>query len=92
MLGMTWARGAIFFGSDTGREWLKARGHNEVISTTLPPMLIGTFVQVVNMPLVRGTITIQDPNSNLANVREALVYIYKARGIQGLWHGVSPLY
>lgn len=41
------------------------------------------------MPLVRATITIQDPNSPLRNVREALLYIYRTRGLAGLWHGVS---
>lgn len=41
------------------------------------------------MPLVRATITIQDPSCELRNVREALSYIYKTRGISGLWHGVS---
>jgi hypothetical protein len=41
------------------------------------------------MPLVRATITIQDPKCTLNNVTEALVHIYKTRGINGLWHGVS---
>ena len=89
MFGMTWARGAIFYGSDKGRELLKRAGYNEVLATTVPPMVVGIFVQVVNMPLVRGTITIQDPNSHLNTVREALVYLYQKRGIQALWHGVS---
>jgi hypothetical protein len=89
MLGMTWARGAIFYGSDRGRRILKDLGYNEVISTTVPPMLIGACVQIINMPLVRGTITIQDPNSHLNSVREALVHIYRTRGVAGLWHGVS---
>ena len=43
----------------------------------------------MNMPLVRATITIQDPSSKLVNVREALRYIYTTRGVSGLWHGVS---
>eukprot|EP01036_Dinobryon_divergens_P028100 gene28100-36992_t len=41
------------------------------------------------MPLVRATITIQDPSCELKNVREALSFIYRTRGIDGLWHGVS---
>ena len=89
MLGMTWARGAIFYGSDTGKALLKEKGVNPALAQTIPPLIIGTFVQVVNMPLVRATITIQNPSSDLTSVRQALVYIYKTRGISGLWHGVS---
>lgn len=59
------------------------------IAQTLPPLIIGTVVQVVNMPLVRATITIQDPKSEMKNTWAALVYIYNSRGISGLWHGVS---
>lgn len=59
------------------------------IAQTLPPLIIGTIVQVVNMPLVRATITIQDPKSEMKNTWAALVYIYNTRGVAGLWHGVS---
>ena len=55
----------------------------------VPPFIIGTAVQIVNMPLVRATITIQDPKSEMKNTWSALVYIYKTRGVSGLWHGVS---
>ncbi|RYY89558.1 hypothetical protein EON63_00470 [archaeon] len=41
------------------------------------------------MPIVRATITIQDPKSELSSVSAALVHIYKTRGVAGLWHGVS---
>lgn len=89
MLGMTWARGAIFFGSDTGKVWLKELGFHGAVAQTLPPLVIGTLVQVINMPLVRATITIQDPASTLPNVRAAIMYLYQTRGVAGLWHGVS---
>ena len=89
MLGMTWARGAIFYGSDTGKAILKENGVNAALAQTLPPLVIGTFVQVVNMPLVRATITIQNPSSELTSVTQALIYLYNTRGIAGLWHGVS---
>jgi Mitochondrial carrier protein len=87
--GMTWARGAIFYGSDTGKAFCKKIGVPGALAQTLPPMLIGTAVQFVNMPLVRATITIQDPSSHLTSVRSALGYLYKTRGVSGLWHGVS---
>lgn len=86
---MTWARGAIFYGSDTWKEIFLTWGIPPAMSQTLPPMLIGTMVQFVNMPLVRATVTIQDPASNLKSVNQALIYLYKTRGVSGLWHGVS---
>mmetsp|Transcript_7295 Transcript_7295/g.17982 ORF Transcript_7295/g.17982 Transcript_7295/m.17982 type:complete len:275 (+) Transcript_7295:37-861(+) len=89
MLGMTWARAAIFFGSDIGKDYMKKHGYYGPLAQTVPPFLIGTFVQIANMPLVRATITIQDPSSTMNSVSEALVHIYKTKGISGLWHGVS---
>lgn len=86
---MTWARGAIFYGSDLGKAALKKAGVYGPLAQTIPPLIVGTFVQVVNMPLVRATITIQNPSSELGSVSEALVHIYKTRGVAGLWHGVS---
>jgi hypothetical protein len=89
MAGMTWARAAIFFGSDMGKKVMLENGSNPALAQTMPPFLIGTMVQIVNMPLVRSTITIQDPKSPLNSVSEALVHIYKTRGLSGLWHGCS---
>ena len=89
MFGMTWARAAIFFGSDKGKEMMLNSGFNPALAQAVPPFLIGTFVQIANMPLVRATITIQDPKSELSNTMSALVHIYKTRGINGLFHGVS---
>ena len=68
---------------------LTAMGIYGPIAQTLPPLIIGTIVQVVNMPLVRATITIQDPKSEMKNTWAALVYIFNTRGVAGLWHGVS---
>lgn len=89
MLGMTWARAAIFFCSDVGKDYMKEHGFNIALAQTVPPLLIGTFVQIANMPLVRATITIQDPGSKLNSVTEALVHIYRTKGVSGLYHGVS---
>ena len=60
MLGMTWARGFIFFGSDVGREMMKGMGFPSSWCIALPPALC-EFLFVVNMPLVRATITTQNP-------------------------------
>jgi hypothetical protein len=89
MLGMTWARGAIFFCSDMGKDFMLKQGVNPVLSQTIPPFLISSFVQIVNMPLVRSTVTIQNPSSELSSVSEALMHIYRTKGLSGLWHGVS---
>lgn len=89
IFGMTWARAAIFFGADIGKDYCKSIGLPNGAAQTLPAFFIGSFVQIVNMPLVRATITIQDPNSTSHSVREALVSIYKSKGVPGLFHGVS---
>jgi len=89
MIGMTWARGAIFYFSDSGKQMMLDQGMNYNLATAVPPMVIGTLVQIINMPIVRGTITIQDPTCQMKNVREACMHIYKTRGVAGLWHGVS---
>jgi hypothetical protein len=89
IFGMSWARGAIFYGSDYGKEVLLQSGMDPATSNMLPPLLIGTFVQTVNMPLVRATITIQDPQCELRNTMDAMMHIYKTRGVAGLFHGLS---
>jgi hypothetical protein len=89
VLGMTWARAAIFWGSDVGRAAMLARGHSSAASTLLPPLFISTAVQCVNMPLVRATISIQDPSSPIRTVTESLRHIVTMYGVRGLWHGVS---
>jgi len=87
--GMAWARGAIFYGSEHGKFVLTDMGFYAPVAQMLPPLVIGTVVQIVNMPLVRATVTIQNPKCELRNTAEALSFIYKSRGVAGLWHGVS---
>lgn len=79
MLGMTWARGAIFYCSDRGKSFMTNTlgSTNVVLNTAIPPMVTGTLVQIINMPVVRATITIQDPKSTLNSVTQAMVHIYK---------------
>lgn len=89
MFGMTWARAAIFFGSDMGKNFMIENGSNAALAQTLPPFVLGTLVQIANQPIVRATITIQDPKSTLNNTVEALVHIFKTRGVSGLWHGTN---
>jgi len=64
---MTWARAAIFFGSDEGARWLRRHGWGAAASTTLPPLLISVYVQIANQPFVRSSIMLQgDPQVSFA--------------------------
>jgi hypothetical protein len=90
VVGMTWARAAIFWGSDRGREYLNT---NELCSEgwalVLPPLVVSTLVQCVNMPIVRASITLQNPESRLPNTAASVRHIYQSHGMSGLWHGTS---
>jgi len=92
IIGMTWARAAIFWGSDRGKEILNDQVPG-ILSpsfyTLLPPLVLGMGVQCTNQPIVRATITVQNPESDLPNVRAAIRHIYDRHGIAGLWHGTS---
>lgn len=88
--GMTWARAAIFWGSDRGRELLRSSGYcNETAALVLPPLIVSTIVQCINMPIVRASITLQNPESNLPNTAASIQHIYREHGLKGLWHGTS---
>ena len=90
VLGMTWARAAIFWGSDRGKEFLQSQGvQNESVSTLLPPLLVSTMVQCVNQPIVRASITLQNPKFNCPTTTAAVRHIYESYGLRGLWHGTS---
>jgi hypothetical protein len=96
--GMTWARCVIFWGSDTLKTAFKESGisalSNPVVLNIVPAFTVSTFVQVVNMPIIRATITQQDPLFKRANgtshtTTSALKHIYQTGGINALWHGTS---
>jgi hypothetical protein len=70
-------------GSEHGKVLLTEYGCYGPIAQTLPPLVIGTVVQCINMPLVRATITIQNPTCELKTVGSALHFIYTTRGIEG---------
>lgn len=89
VVGMTYARAAIFYGSDTGRELLLQKGYAESTATVVPPLLLGTLVQVINQPIVRATVTLQDPNYAYTNVWQSMKHIYSTHGVAGLWHGTT---
>jgi len=90
--GMTWARAAIFWGSDFGRELMQNNlglSKTDIWATMIPPLVVSTLVQCVNQPIVRASITLQNPESGLSNTMASIQYIYKKHGLGGLWHGTS---
>jgi hypothetical protein len=89
VLGMTYARATIFFGSDYGRELLLERGYSVSTATVAPPLVLGTLVQIINQPIVRATVTLQNPAYHFPNVWQSMLHIYGERGIPGLWHGTT---
>jgi hypothetical protein len=42
-----------------GKSVMKKSGFDGVLTSIVPPLFVSTFVQIVNMPLIRSTITIQ---------------------------------
>lgn len=91
IIGMTWARAAIFWGSDRGKDLLRTNfpGMHSGLYTLLPPLTVSTLVQIVNQPIVRASITLQNPETDLRNIRQALKFIYANHGLGGMWHGTS---
>lgn len=91
ILGMTWARAAIFWGSDYGKDILMNSFPSlpTSITTLFPPLVVSIGVQCVNQPVVRASITLQNPESNLPHIRAAVQKIYTDHGLKGLWHGTS---
>jgi len=90
LFGMTWARAGIFQGSEYFKPIMLDQNYSMAAATSIPPLIIGTFAQVVNMPLVRATITVQNPASVHTNIFGACKEIIKVQGLRGLWHGTGP--
>jgi len=89
--GMTYARAAIFYLSDWGHDvMVQQYQYDEVSSTVIPPLLVSTLVQIINQPIVRATVTLQDPSYQQKNVWTSVKHIYQTQnGISGLWHGTT---
>lgn len=92
--GMACARAAIFFGSDWGRLHLHGLGYGTAVASTAPPIVISAFVQVVNQPFTRASITLQDPECSIGrNARlpslEVIRHLLASRGVRALWLGTS---
>merc|ERR1719502_490751 len=90
---MTWARAAIFFGSDKGSAWMRERGCSNALASTVPSLSLSVFVQVTNQPFVRTSVMLQNPGEELANRKfpnlAMMQHLYKTKGIGSLWLGTN---
>mmetsp|Transcript_76042 Transcript_76042/g.137269 ORF Transcript_76042/g.137269 Transcript_76042/m.137269 type:complete len:273 (+) Transcript_76042:59-877(+) len=91
--GMTWARAAIFYGSDTGSKYLKGLGYNTGVAATVPSLVVSVFAQAVNQPFVRSSIMLQNPGEELAkksmpNVA-MLRHLAATKGLGSWWTGLD---
>jgi len=82
---MTWARAAIFYGSDSLKGYFTERGIRG--GQVLAPLMSASFVQIVNMPLIRTSIISQDPSSS--SIRASVARVVKEEGVMGLWRGTT---
>lgn len=91
--GMTWARAMIFYGSDAGREVLEEMQAPTAVAVTLPPLAIASLVQFANMPIVRASITMQNPatagKAEFRTTLSTLRWLRETKGTLALWHGLS---
>ncbi|EED95363.1 predicted protein [Thalassiosira pseudonana CCMP1335] len=55
VMGMSWARAAIFYGSDRGKEILLSMGFANTTATVLPPLVVSTAVHHGISGLWHGT-------------------------------------
>lgn len=91
--GMTWARAAIFWGSDMGSRYMKSQGFGTGLSATVPSLLVSVFAQTVNQPFVRSSIMIQKPGEELAkrtcpNIA-MIQHLFRTKGPTSLWLGLD---
>jgi hypothetical protein len=91
--GMTWARAAIFFGSDMGSKYMKDKGFGPTLSSTVPALSLSVFVQCTNQPFVRTSVMLQNPGEELAKKTfpnfAMLRHLAKEKGIGSLWLGTN---
>lgn len=91
--GMTWARAAIFYGSDMGSRWMKSQGFSTAVSSTVPSLVVSVFAQSVNQPFVRSSIMIQKPGEELAKATfpnmSMIRHLAATKGLGSLWLGLD---
>jgi len=91
--GMTWARAAIFYGSDVGSQYMKSQGFGTGLAATVPSLLMSAFAQTVNQPFVRSSIMLQNPAEELASKTfpnvAMLKHLQATKGISSWFTGLD---
>lgn len=91
--GMTWARAAIFYGSDVGSRHMRQQGYGVGLSSTVPSLIVSVFAQTVNQPFVRSSIMIQKPGEELASRTfpnfSMIKHLATTKGPLSLWLGLD---
>lgn len=91
--GMTWARAAIFFGSDKGSKMLRDMGYGQLTASSLPALGLSVAVQVTNQPFVRTSVMLQNPGEPLAAHRfpniSMMRHLAQTKGVGSLWLGTN---
>merc|ERR1719313_1250279 len=76
-----------------GSQWMKSQGFGKAISTTVPSLLVSSFVQVTNQPFVRTSVMLQNPGEPLAKETfpnfAMLRHLAKTKGLGSLWLGTN---
>eukprot|EP00927_Polykrikos_kofoidii_P022227 TRINITY_DN20803_c0_g1_i2.p1 TRINITY_DN20803_c0_g1~~TRINITY_DN20803_c0_g1_i2.p1 ORF type:complete len:298 (+),score=44.27 TRINITY_DN20803_c0_g1_i2:55-948(+) len=97
VLGMTFARSSVLFGAEEGRRVLRDKGYNQIVAGMAPTAAILSGVQVVNQPLTRASIMLQDSANIMARRAQSSLFpsiflcrhLLETRGVPGLFHGYS---
>jgi hypothetical protein len=91
--GMTWARAAIFYGSDTGSKAMREAGFSTALAATCPSLAVSIFAQTVNQPFVRSSIMLQNPGEALNKAAmpnvAMLRHLAETRGVSSWWTGLD---
>merc|ERR1719213_1424909 len=90
---MTWARAAIFYGSDIGSRHMKSQGFSTGIAATVPSLLMSAFAQTANQPFVRSSIMLQNPAEELAKKTfpniAMLQHLQQTKGLSSWFTGLD---
>mmetsp|Transcript_72347 Transcript_72347/g.189604 ORF Transcript_72347/g.189604 Transcript_72347/m.189604 type:complete len:281 (+) Transcript_72347:118-960(+) len=95
VVGMTWGRAAIFFGSEQGAQWLRRHGYGSTTATCLPPLFMSAYVQIASQPFVRSSVMLQgDPQVRFASTSRmpnvaVLHHLWRTRGASSWFLGVG---
>mmetsp|Transcript_18644 Transcript_18644/g.34827 ORF Transcript_18644/g.34827 Transcript_18644/m.34827 type:complete len:266 (-) Transcript_18644:13-810(-) len=89
IFAMTWSRGAIFYGSDRGYNYLREQDCDMVTASVVPSLAVSSAVSVLNTPLIMGTLALQNPQTPESSIINYMLGTYRRVGLSGLFGGAS---